>query len=86
MSKSSIITARVDPDLKQDTEQVLKQLGLTPSQAINLFYRQIALQQGLPFLVSLPNQKTRQALQEAHDRRKLKTFGKVEDLFEDLEA
>lgn len=86
MPKSSIITARVDPELKHDTEQVLKQLGLTPTQAITLFYRQVALQQGLPFLVGLPNPKTRQALQEAQDRLNLETFNKVEDLFEGLEA
>lgn len=86
MSKSSIITARIDPILKEDTEQVLKQLGLTPSQAITLFYRQIALVQGLPFPVSLPKAKTRQALREAHERHNLEAFTSVEDLFENLEA
>ena len=86
MSKSSIVTARIDPVLKDDTEQVLKQLGLTPSQAITLFYRQIALVQGLPFPVSLPNAKTRQALREAHERRNLDDFASVEDLFENLDT
>ena len=58
MPKTTVITARIDPALKEDTEQILRQLGLTPSQAITLFYRQVTLLDGLPFPVSLPNPKT----------------------------
>jgi DNA-damage-inducible protein J len=86
MAKSSIISARIDPDLKHDTELILSQLGLTPSQAITLFYRQVTLHEGLPFPVSLPNAKTRQALREAQERYRLETFDTVDDLFEDLQA
>jgi DNA-damage-inducible protein J len=86
MPKTSVITARIDPELKKETEHVLKQLGLTPSQAITLFYRQVTLQEGLPFSVSLPNERTRQALLDAQERRNLKTFTSVDELFTDLEA
>ena len=86
MHKSSMITARIDPELKQDTEQVLKQLGLTPSQAITLFYRQITLHQGLPFPVSLPNAVTQRALREAQEGANLKSYNSVDDLLEDLAA
>jgi DNA-damage-inducible protein J len=54
MQKSSAISARIDTALKQDAEQVFSALGLTASQAITLFYRQVALQQGIPFDVRLP--------------------------------
>ena len=74
MPKSSVITARIDTSLKQDTEQILQALGLTPSQAITLFYRQVTLHQGLPFPVNLPNARTRKALQDAQDRYNLETF------------
>ena len=86
MTKSSVISARIDPDLKQDTEQILRGLGLTPSQAITLFYRQITLFSGLPFPVNLPNAKTKRALHEAKERYRLGTFNSIEDLFTDLQA
>lgn len=85
MPKSSVITARIDPDLKKDTEAILNELGLSPSQAITLFYRQIALMEGLPFPVRLPNAATRKALQEAKARHPLQTYDSVDELFEDLD-
>ena len=85
MTKSSIISARIDSDLKKDTEQILRQLGLTPSQAITLFYRQVTLFEGLPFSVSLPNPTTKRALLDAQARYKLDNFETVEDLMEDLD-
>lgn len=85
MTKSSVITARIDPDLKHDTETILRQLGLTPSQAITLFYRQVTLLEGLPFQVSLPNATTKRALREAQARYPLESYDSVDGLFEDLE-
>jgi len=86
MAKSSVISARIDSDLKQDTENILRELGLTPSQAITLFYRQITLFSGLPFPVSLPNEKTKRALHEAKKRYRLGTYETVEDLLTDLQG
>ena len=85
MTKSAVISARIDAELKQDTERILNELGLTPSQAITLFYHQIMLYAGLPFPVNLPNARTRGALQEAKERYRLETFKTVEDLFADLQ-
>jgi DNA-damage-inducible protein J len=60
-----MIRARVEPELKQEAEAVLHELGLTSSEAVTLFYRQLALQRGLPFAVRLPNAETREALRQA---------------------
>ena len=64
MARTATIRARVEPELKQEAEAVLKSLGLNASEAITLFYRQIALRRGLPFEVKLPNATTRAALRE----------------------
>ncbi len=85
MSKSVTLSVRIDPELKQKADEVFRRLGLTASQAIVLFYKQVELQQGLPFAVRLPNATTRKALEEAQERRNLKDFENVDDLFEDLE-
>ena len=84
MNKTSLITARVDPDLKRATESILKQLGLTPSQAITMFYNQITLRRGLPFQVSLPNAETRQAIEDAVNRKNTKSFDTVDEAFKEL--
>lgn len=84
MAKTAVISARIDPDLKHDAEQVFRDLGLTVSQAITLFYRQVDLQRGLPFSVKIPNETTRKALEEARTRRNLESFDSVDDLFQDL--
>ena len=89
MSKTATLTIRLDPALKETTEKLLSDIGLTPSQAITLFYRQINFQRGLPFEVKLPlepNQETLQAMDDLKRRRNTKTFQNVKDLMADLEA
>jgi DNA-damage-inducible protein J len=86
MTKTTMITARVDPKLKRDTEKVLKNLGLTTSQAITLFFNQINLRKGLPFAVALPNTQTAQAIESALAGLDLHTAESVDTLFEDLGA
>ena len=67
MSKTSMIHARVEPNLKSEVELVLKTLGLNATQAITMFYEQIRLNHGLPFEVKIPNDITAKAMQEAKD-------------------
>ena len=86
MNKSSTITIRVDPGLKRKTEKILGGLGLTTTQAITIFLKQIDLQKGLPFPVSLPNADTLKAMDDIAQRRNVKTFESVDALFKDLES
>lgn len=51
------VSARIDSKLKNEAESILSMLGLSHSTAINALYSQIALRQGLPFEVKLPNVK-----------------------------
>ena len=57
MSRTSNITVRIEPEIKQQAEQVLGQLGIPMSNAVGLFLRQVILQQGIPFDVKLPQNK-----------------------------
>ncbi len=78
--KTAVISARIDPELKQGTEQIFQELGLTTTQAITLFYKQVALQRGLPFAVKLPNEETQQVLAEAKSRYNLTSFDDIDNL------
>ncbi|KEI69376.1 type II toxin-antitoxin system RelB/DinJ family antitoxin [Endozoicomonas elysicola] len=56
MAKETTVRARIDESLKQEAEEILRQLGLTTSQAINLYFSQIVLHRGMPFEVCLPEE------------------------------
>lgn len=53
-AKTANVTARVEPDIKAQAEAVMAKLGIPVSTAINMFYREIILWNGLPFRPSLP--------------------------------
>jgi len=57
MSRTSTIYARIEPELKEQAEVVLGQLGIPMSNAIGLFLRQVVLQRGIPFEMKLPQTK-----------------------------
>jgi DNA-damage-inducible protein J len=80
MAKTETIRARVEPELKEEDEAVLKALGLNASEAITLFYRQVALRGGLPFEVKLPNKETRAAIRQALEGGDLTEWADLEEL------
>ena len=54
MAKTANLYARIEPDVKEQAEAILSALGIPASNAINMFYKQIILQRGLPFEVKMP--------------------------------
>lgn len=54
MARTSNIFARVEPEVKEQAERVLEQLGIPMSNAIGLFLRQVVLHRGIPFELKLP--------------------------------
>lgn len=78
MAKSETVRARVEPGLKHDAEAVLDKLGMTPTEAITLFYKQVTLYRGLPFPVRIPNATTRKALRQARSRKNIESFASVD--------
>ncbi len=85
MAKTAVISTRIDPQLKHNAEQIFEQLGLNTSQAITLFFKQVELQRGLPFMLKIPNETTQNALEDAQTERNLVSFNSIDELFEDLE-
>ena len=54
-TRTANVTARVEPEIKEQAEAVMERLGLPVSTAINMFYRQIIFCNGLPFRPSIPS-------------------------------
>lgn len=80
--KTAIIQARVEPDTKSKAERILRQLGMTPTEAIRVFYTQICLRGGLPFPVEIPNQLTTDTLSKSQRGEDVEEFSSLEEMFE----
>jgi len=85
MNKSAVVHARIEPQTKKRAEEVLRRLGLTPTEGIRLFYRQICLRQGLPFSVEIPNKMTAKTLERSRKGQGLETFESLDEMFESWE-
>lgn len=55
MAKTANLYARIEPEVKNQAESILEALGIPVSSAINMFYKQIILQRGIPFEMKLPD-------------------------------
>ncbi len=75
---------RLDSDAKKRAYAIFEQVGLKPTQAINLFLKQVALRGGIPFDIKVPNADTLAAMEEL-DSGKGKRFKSKDELFEDLD-
>ena len=80
MAKTEMIRARVEPELKREAEQLFSALGLSATEAITLFYKQVTMHRGLPFEVRVPNAETMDALQQANDGEGLTEYTDLQDL------
>ena len=85
MPKTEMIRARVEPDLKHEAEEVFAALGLSATEAITLFYKQVSLHHGLPFEFKIPNAETIEAMHQASNKDDLTKYGSVKDLMADID-
>ena len=82
-TKTATARALLDPEVKKQAEAILEELGLSVSKSFELFYRQVIAQQGLPFELRVPNEKTMKAIENSR-QGKGKTFATPQELFDDL--
>ncbi len=85
MAKTAVVRARIEPELKTDAEYILRELGLSPTEAVTLFYRQIQMRRGLPFEVRIPNEVTLKTFQDTDAGKNVTRTQNKEELFEKLE-
>jgi DNA-damage-inducible protein J len=84
MPKTAMVRARVEPRLKHRAERVLTRIGLTPTEAITIFYRQVELRNGLPFEVVIPNATTLRTFRDSEAGRDRIVCENAEDMFKKL--
>ncbi len=84
MSKSAMVRARIEPELKENAEEIFQQLGLTVTQAITLFYKQVELRNGLPFDVAIPTDLTAKTFESTDKGENLIVCKDADEMFESL--
>ena len=85
MTNGATVQARIDPSIKKEAKEVLDELGLSMSEAIGIYFRQIVLQRAIPFELKLPNTATLQAVEQLESEKGV-TYDNVDELLEDLES
>jgi len=84
MSKTAMIRARLEPELKENAETILHRLGLNATQAITMFYKQVELRDGLPFDVVIPTPSTKRTFDATDAGRNLVICENADDMFDKL--
>ena len=86
MGKSATVRARVEPELKHDVEHLFHELGLSTTEAINIFYRQVKLRRGLPFPVEIPNDETIQVFKNTDAGTNVNSYENMDEMFQSLDS
>ena len=84
VKKTAMIRARTTLKLKAQAERVFHQLGLSSTEAINIFYAQVCLRRGMPFLVEIPNEQTLQTMEKTERGEEIVHFNNTSELFKKL--
>ncbi|MEX2341248.1 MAG: type II toxin-antitoxin system RelB/DinJ family antitoxin [Candidatus Paceibacterota bacterium] len=85
-TKSAMVRARIEPAVKKRAEKAFEKIGISPSEAINVFFKRVAVEQAFPFSLHVPNAVTRKAMREMERREGLHSFESTEELFNWLDA
>ena len=84
MSKTSTVRARIDPMLKKEVEDLFHELGISTTEAINIFYHQVKIRQGLPFPIIIPNETTKEVFQDTDEGKNIIYCTDVDEMFKKL--
>ena len=91
MSKTTTINIRIEPKLKEEVEEILKDLGLNISDAVTIYFKQIVLTDSIPLEIKRPkfNKETEKALEEADEivknPKNHKNYNNVYEILEEME-
>lgn len=88
MAKTDTLHIRVEPNVKKKAEKTLNELGLSITEAVNVFLAQVILQEGIPFEIKKPtyNKKTIELMDEVKEGKNIsEEFDGVDELFEELD-
>ncbi len=78
------LNVRTDPEVKSEAASILKKIGMTVSEAVNLFLHRIVMERGIPFDVKIPNEETIKAMEDIEKGRDLESAKTVDEMFDKI--
>ncbi len=86
MAKTDTLHIRIEPEIKKKAEKTLNDLGLSITEAVNVFLNIVILNDGIPFEIRKPNKETIQAMEDTKKEKNLsKKYNNVDKMFEELD-
>lgn len=86
MRKTEVYQVRLDSQEKKQAFAVFKQLGITPAQAVRLFFKQVVLTKSIPFSIENQNINMEQLLKLKKTKSSQHHIDNHEDFFDELNA
>jgi len=83
-TKDTYVNVRVNEVVKRRAEKILRKLGVSMSDAINMLLNQININKGLPFALKIPNKETIKAIEEARRGEGVIVCKDADDMFRKL--
>jgi DNA-damage-inducible protein J len=78
--RTELIQARISPDVKILSNEILQKIGLSISEAINIYLKKIIAVKGIPFDLKIPNEETLQAISDVKNKKNIHSYNSLEDL------
>ena len=86
MAKTATVHIRVEPEIKLQVDNILNELGISTSEAINMFFRQVIRYKGIPLDLRIPTSETVVAIKEAEQQVNLYKCDDFNQLLKELNA
>ena len=83
--KTNVINVRVSEDVKKQSTEIFKKIGLTTSQAIEIYLKAVIKNKGIPFKLKIPNDETLKAIYEAEHDINMTTCDSIDDMWDKIE-
>jgi len=84
MNNTATINTRIDSETKEKAVNILHSLGLTTTQAISLFLKQVIYTKSIPFEIKIPNEETIETFKKTDAGKELHRVSNVEQLAKEL--
>jgi DNA-damage-inducible protein J len=81
-TKTAYIRARIEPEIKKGAEAILKEIGISTSEAISMFLQRVRKERRIPFSTHVPNTETAKALRE--DLSKAKKYTDMQQMHAEI--
>jgi addiction module RelB/DinJ family antitoxin len=86
MQEQELISISIESHIKAIAEAIFEQFGMTKSEAIELFYRQVALTKDIPFIQRSLNDETVETIEMIDNNNELTTYSSFAQLRQELEV